>query len=748
MRCGLTSFSAVLFSLSLLCAHAADPAPVRRETFTAGDKWRAIDWTPMRIVKGSALDFSESLSAPAGLSGDVLVKDGNFVFKDASGKPVRFYGTSVTHELPFLEKERCDQLVDYLAASGYNLVRLHNYNFPKGISLIKEPGSTEFDPLRLDQFDYLLYALKQKGIYYTFPLNPWGAFKPGDAADVEEFATRGFRFEAGGLLPISNQLKDWFKKYSANLLHHVNPYTGLKIKDDPALVSLEITNENALFAVMQHHSEFVGIFRRLYREELRQKLQREPTDEEVEKGLPAFVVRLQEDFYQWAKTYLKSIGLEKPLTDANHRSEYAYVGPRSKMDYVDIHGYWDLYKTAPGVKISDPGDPPYRVKAKNPNTQNWAPVPAQLAAARIFGLPFASGEFSSNYPTPYWCYTGPGEAVLAGLQGWSSIIRYAQMPFPARAFQASPIVRVESGGSPLVMFSERIAALLYRENEIQPLATKIPLILTPEFIASTLDLKGGTSAPTGYIKMAFDYQLGTILLDGTGAPDGTESLKGTESTNGTENLDAYPCLVAPPGMTIPDRLKKHKIFTATSDVGEKVKAYLSTRPASPPSPWTVDPQTGYARILTPRSETFLMPEGLDHAEGHHVSLTGNDGISVCFAGSIDGAPLPESKRLLVLYLTDVKNTGTEIAHDDEGGMTVEKYGKLPLLIRQGRVNFSVKIPGRPLPEIWALKYDGTRAVRITPQEIEGGFTFEAQSVTAPDTFAAYELVWGEQGAGR
>lgn len=208
--------------------------------------------------------------------------------------------------------------------------------------------------------------------------------------------------------------------------------------------------------------------------------------------------------------------------------------------------------------------------------------------------------------------------------------------------------------------------------------------------------------------------------------------------DGNENLDGYPCLVAPSGMKIPENLKKYKIFQATSDVGEKVKSFLGD-PAD--SPWKVDTKSGYSQIITPRSETFLMPEGLKEAEGRYVSIRGNDGVSVGFAGSIDGASLANSKRMLVLYLTDLKNTDTEIAYDKDGGMTVEKYGKLPLLIRQGRITMAIKIPGKTAPEVWALKYDGSRSVQITPRDIEGGFEFDAQSVTSADTFAAFEVVW-------
>jgi hypothetical protein len=48
---------------------------------------------------------------------------------------------------------------------------------------------------------------------------------------------------------------------------------------------------------------------------------------------------------------------------------------------------------------------------------------------------------------------------------------------------------------------------------------------------------------------------------------------------------------------------------------------------------------------------------------------------------------------------------------------------------------------RPLPQIWALRYDGSRSAAVEPGPVQAGFTFEARAVTDPETFCAYELVW-------
>lgn len=265
-------------------------------------------------------------------------------------KPLRFYGIVISHALPFIDKPQCDQLTDYLAASGYNAIRLHCYHFKPGV--MKEVGSTEFSPEALDQLDYFFHSLRQRGIYYTVSINNWGFFKAGDVCDVAEFRDRGFRFESNGLLPISEDLQRWFREYSMHLFCHTNRYTGFALKDDPALLSVELTNEDSLFAVLGQHPELVPIYRDRCREELQRSVVREPQDEQVERELPGFILHKQQEFVDAMMRFLRELGVTQPITDLDFRDNLIYALPRSQLDYVDVHHYWALYQKLPEMKPS------------------------------------------------------------------------------------------------------------------------------------------------------------------------------------------------------------------------------------------------------------------------------------------------------------------------------------------------------------------------------------------------------------
>jgi len=68
-------------------------------------------------------------------------------------------------------------------------------------------------------------------------------FKPGDGVDsVEQLAPAAKPYTC-----FDRRMIELQKEFCDQLWKHVNPYTGLAYKDDPAVVLTEIGNENDLF---------------------------------------------------------------------------------------------------------------------------------------------------------------------------------------------------------------------------------------------------------------------------------------------------------------------------------------------------------------------------------------------------------------------------------------------------------------------------------------------------------------------
>jgi hypothetical protein len=68
-------------------------------------------------------------------------------------------------------------------------------------------------------------------------------FRSGDGVEVAERLADA----AKPYSTFSRRLIELQKKFNYDLWTHINPYTKLAYKDDPAIVLVEVTNENDLF---------------------------------------------------------------------------------------------------------------------------------------------------------------------------------------------------------------------------------------------------------------------------------------------------------------------------------------------------------------------------------------------------------------------------------------------------------------------------------------------------------------------
>ncbi|HLJ54280.1 MAG TPA: hypothetical protein VKT77_04520, partial [Chthonomonadaceae bacterium] len=189
------------------------------------------------------IDFSGTLEAPAGRHGFLQTsKEGHFVWSD--GKRARFWGINVSSTRLDIPPRQIEQVAATFARAGLNLVRLEaidNRNCLLGKT--DAPDSQHFDRHYLDCLDHWMDALRRHGIYYYLDLLDFRTFKPGDGVLNTETFDRGARPYA---------LYDKFliqlqKEYATRLLTHRNPYSHLRIVDDPAFVLVEICNEHGFF---------------------------------------------------------------------------------------------------------------------------------------------------------------------------------------------------------------------------------------------------------------------------------------------------------------------------------------------------------------------------------------------------------------------------------------------------------------------------------------------------------------------
>lgn len=170
----------------------------------------------------------------AGENGWIAVKNGQFVHSK-TGRPVRFWAVNAGPDIIRMDRASVDHLARMLAKYGVNMVRLHGG--------IWGADYTRVDREYLDKYFYFISAMKRQGIYCTlsiyFPL--WLRF-------TKEDGYGDYNYQHPFAMPFFNQrFQQIYRGWWRELMTTPNPYTGLALKDDPAVAMVELVNEDSYF---------------------------------------------------------------------------------------------------------------------------------------------------------------------------------------------------------------------------------------------------------------------------------------------------------------------------------------------------------------------------------------------------------------------------------------------------------------------------------------------------------------------
>lgn len=208
--------------------------------------WYAFE--PEKKNEISKINMTNWLDAPAGKHGMLTLKDDEFVFEN--GEKIKFWGVNINSARPYAEKDVIDEWVPFLTKYGINSVRFHKYT-QHGMS---DEVSTELKPEKWERFDYFQNQLREAGIYYGWSPIYGHKLRPGDrnrllAYDEIVNAEMGNHLTGStiGLVNFAEDIQDLHIELIVNKLNHVNPHTGLRYAEDPALIFVEFQNEDNIF---------------------------------------------------------------------------------------------------------------------------------------------------------------------------------------------------------------------------------------------------------------------------------------------------------------------------------------------------------------------------------------------------------------------------------------------------------------------------------------------------------------------
>lgn len=678
-------------------------------TIATNAEWKPLE-LKMNAAPGSILDFSFLQDAPAGKHGAVTVRNGRFEFEGRPGKRVRFYGANICHGLNFpATKPAAEQLAEQLARMGYNTIRLHHFDGPladKG-----SPGATGLDPAMLDRIEYLFHCLKQRGLYLSIDLYTLRSIRKGGLPGVDRDVGQDFKDLVAGL---DAGFDNW-KAFARNLLTHKNPYTGLTWAEDPALFSICVVNEDYI------GNAAGGLFRSAYERWLKERGPLPANDDERRASAARFTHEINLARYRKCREFLRGLGVKALLTDANAGNAAGQALLRDELDYVDNHEYWDHPKFVDGYG---------QVQTNTSAIRNGAAVPINMAPTRVFGKPFMITEYNFVYPNHFRAESGPLAGAYACLQDWDGLYRFDYADHAGKPQGQSPAGAFSVAGDPVNLLSDRIAALAFLREDYRPAKSAVPFAVTEKIFDSPRAKEWACGPfPPGYAQLGLRVRIGSAVLTGVRKLPAECSAAVSEEALPEANTGGLE--IWEPG-------------------GAWRRAHSLGGPGAPPDfdparqrfaaetgELDLDGLAGTFKAVSARSECLVL-SGKGTLRGSRVTAENEDGFAVVFVAAMNGAPVAESKRLLVLHLTDTQNSFVKFRNTSHTVMS--SGGQLPPLVRRGRTNLRIKLDGESVPQVFAVDMAGVRTGNA-PAKWEGGvLSFQADTTRENGPTLAYEIV--------
>jgi len=216
--------------------------PGRFSGVTEEGEWYALKAKP-GVTGSHYVDWSGLLDAPAGKHGFLTAKDGKLVFEN--GTPARFWGTNLVAMDCFATDAQIDSAVSRLAKMGANMLRLHHMDAPWTSPNIfgNTPGTRKFSKESMRQLDYLISKCKEKGIYIFLDLLVHRDFTEADGVEHRPPDLGGKQIGF-----FSKKIIELQKEFNENLLNHVNQFTGVAYRKEPAIAASAFINESTIFS--------------------------------------------------------------------------------------------------------------------------------------------------------------------------------------------------------------------------------------------------------------------------------------------------------------------------------------------------------------------------------------------------------------------------------------------------------------------------------------------------------------------
>ncbi len=672
------------------------------------------DWFPLSAeddFSPSVIDMSGWLDKPAGKHGFSQMKGDHFVFED--GTPVKFWGVNIADYRVYVDKQTSEKWADYLAKYGVNAVRFHKWTW-SGYSHLDT--STYIQPDMLEKLDYFDSRLKEKGIYFSWSHIYGHRPQPGDSAKMlayNEVRNAGSSFLKGstiGLVNFAPDLQDLSIELTVNLLNHVNPYTGKKYADEPALAYIELQNEDDIFfPTTEKWVEQCPTYKKLFCNQFSDWLKKKygnqenlekawgkdglnafpefQTNESLEagniypvsnqwffsnEGLEAkknvrqriydtgrFLYECQHNFYSRFIEAIRATGYKGEIVGScwqagDNLSHYYNLYADYQAGFVDRHNYFGGGAGGNNIK-------PGKINRKNTAMVSH-PGSGLLGTGMqmVKDAPFSMSEWMSELPNEWTAEASPIIGIYGfGLQGWDASFAYACNSQGLTKDLEAPNHGVFNTDTPLQMgLYPVITRLIYRGDVEEGKPVSVRNVNIPS-------LEEGKLGFTDIVKQNKDVKSFAGFVPPEALAAGKVEVAFTPEFEPTKKPDLTPWV-------------NESQKTITSTTGQLVWDYSGK---------------GFFTINTPGTKGVVGFAGGKALDLGDMTLTVDNPFAIVLVTSLEkDKDISQAHRLLVTTIARARNTGMTYNADETELLST---GTAPLLMEPVSVTLSLKHTGKP-----------------------------------------------------
>lgn len=349
-----------------------------------------------------------------------------------------------------------------MAQLGVNLVRIHHHdsNWVNPNIFLNRDSTLELSDISLEKLDQWVEALKTNGIYIWFDLHVGREFKEGEIDNYAEAVNKDKR--AYGFCYIDQSIRDRMKEFNEQYVNHINTISGIAYKDDPAIVTWLITNENDLTAHFGGRLDDLPVSTNKYLTLAAEwgATRGYPENENWawwRLGAPKrFLCDLEYNFNVEMDAHLKSLGVQQNVVTTHRWGNMPMYSEVSMTygDIVDCHSYGK-----PGFLSTNP-------KYKE-HIGHW------IAASQVNGKPFSISEWNIETVKPYNANPYPDnfDRVIAGLylsamgclHDWDIPIHFG---YSGVTLNGDQVGKYDGFNDPATLALFQAAALMFRQGHV------------------------------------------------------------------------------------------------------------------------------------------------------------------------------------------------------------------------------------------------------------------------------------------